>query len=234
VGDTENDRHQARRCRISCRDGKIKPKPVFPFEFKEVSGEDAMVAFEASKTEGKGIPVLIGGGETERFGLADAMQYRKSTDHYLQKADANPDPYVSKSKPRMPKTWEPAGPFADDGHPFLVKNHPVGFKPVVTLAYIPAASAAEIPAYLKLDTWNAVPDADVFVALLRKWQRDYGAELVALRADCLDIRVARKPKTREEALILAREHLKFCDTGATLAEAAAELMATKWWHFYWD
>jgi hypothetical protein len=212
----------------------VKPKPVFPFEFCEVAGESAMAAFEAAKIEGKGIPVIIGGGEGERMSLADMMQYRNLTEYYLREADAKPDPYASKAKPRMPKDWVKAGPFPRDDHPFLVKNFNEGFKPVVTLAYIPAASSAEIPAHLKLGSWNAVPDANVFVALLRKWQRDYGAELVALRVDCMDIRVTRKPATREEALSLAREHLKFCATGATIAEAAAELMETKWWHFYWD
>jgi hypothetical protein len=212
----------------------VKPRPVFPFEFREVQGENALAAFEAAKTEAKGIPVLIGGGEHDRTALADMMQYRNLTEYYLSKADARPEPFPSKSKPRMPKTWVQAGAIHSDGQPFLVKNFPDGFKPVVTLAFIPAPTSAEIPAYLKLGSWNAVPDADVYVALLRKWQRDYGAELVALRVDCLDIRVSRRPTTPEEALVLAREHLKFCATGATIAEAAAELMATDWWHFYWD
>jgi hypothetical protein len=212
----------------------VKPKPVFAFEFREVAGERAMAAYEAAKTEGKGVPVLIAGGESLRRSLAEAMRYRNLTEYYLQKADRKPDPYATKTKPRLPKQWPDVGPFKDDGQPFLVKAHPDGFKPVVTLAFIPAATTAEIPAYLKLGSWNAVPDADVFVSLLRKWHRDYGAELVALREDSLDIRVARKPETREEALVLAREHLKFCATGATTAEAAAELMQTNWWHFYWD
>jgi hypothetical protein len=212
----------------------IKPKPVFSFEFREVAGESAMTAFEAAKTEGKGVPVIIGGGEPDRQSLADMMQYRNLTEFYLREADAKPDPYASKAKPRMPKEWVKAGPFVQDAHPFLVKNHPEGFKPIVTLAYIPAQTSADIPAFLKLGSWNAVPDANVFVALLRKWQRDYGAELVALRVDCMDVRVARKPATQEEALILAREHLKFCATGATIAETAAELMETDWWHFWWD
>jgi hypothetical protein len=201
----------------------VKPKPEFSFEYREVTGEMAMAAFEAAKAEGKGIPVIIGGGENERLALADMMQHRNLTEFYLQKADANPNPFASKSKPRMPATWVDVGPFPDDGQPFLVKNYPEGFKPILTLAFIPAKTSADIPAYLKLGSWNGIPDADVYVALIRKWQRDYGAELVALRMDCLDIRVARKP-----------EHLKFCATGSTIAETAAELMATNRWHFYWD
>jgi Domain of unknown function (DUF4253) len=214
--------------------GVVKAKPVFPFAFREVAGENAMSALGAAKAEGKAMPVIIGGGERERDALADMMRHRNTTEYYLNKADANPDPFASKAKPRMPKHWAEAGPFVEDDQPFLVKTHPSGFKPIVTLAFIPAPSPAEIPAFLKLGSWNAVPDADVFVALLRKWQREYGAELVALRQDCMDIRVARKPASREEALALAREHLKFCATGETIAQSAAALMHLNWWHFYWD
>jgi Domain of unknown function (DUF4253) len=212
----------------------LNPKPVFSFAFREVPGEHAMAAFEAAKTEGKDIPVLIGGGEDYRQGLANSAQYRKSTQDSLRLATAHPDPYRFKSKPRMPKDWVDAGPFTDDGHPFLVKLHPTGFKPIVTLAYIPAETSADISAHLQLGGWNAVPEADIMVALFRKWQRDYSAEIVAVSLDAIDIRVSRKPQTREEALLLAREHLKFCLTEATLGESAAELMATNWWHFYWD
>jgi Domain of unknown function (DUF4253) len=212
----------------------VNPKPVFTFEFQEISGENAMAAFEAAKTDGKFVPVIIGGSEHYRQNLADSAQYRKTTEESLRLADVFPDPYQYKAKPRMPKAWSDAEPFSDDGHPFLVKQHPKGFKPVVTLAHVPAKSPAEIPAYLRLGGWNAVPEADIMVALFRKWERDYGAEIVALSLDAIDVRVSRKPASREEALVLAREHLKFCATEATLAESAAELMVTNWWHFYWD
>jgi Domain of unknown function (DUF4253) len=214
----------------------IKPKYIFPFQTFEVKGDAAMAAFEAAKTEGKGVPVIIGGDESMVQDLADMMSYLKPTPQdYIRKAEANPDPYPTKSNPKMPKVWPRVGPFDKERNPYTIHLHPEGFKPVVTLAYIPAQSAADIPAFLKLGNWNAVPDADVFVALLRKWQRDYGAELVALSMDVIDIRVARRPATQQEALKLAREHAKFCpSTEVTLAERAAELMQLDWWHFWWD
>ena len=110
----------------------------------------------------------------------------------------------------MPKVWPRVGPFDKERNPFSIHLHPEGFKPVVTIAYIPAQSSADIPAFLKLGSWNAVPDADVFVALLRKWQRDYGAELVALSSDTLDIRVTRRPATQQEALAARARACKFC------------------------
>jgi Domain of unknown function (DUF4253) len=213
-----------------------KPKPVFPFEWKEVAGADAMTAYEAAKLHGKGVPVIIGGGAPMVQSLADAMSYLKPTpEQYIEKAGLNPAPYPAKSPPKVPKVWPRVGPFETERHPFSIHMFPVGVKPIVTIAYVPAQSSAEIPAYLKLGNWNAVPDADVFVALLRKWQRDYGAELVALTTDAIDVRVARRPATQQEAMKLAREHAKFCpSTEVTLAERAAELMQLDWWHFWWD
>jgi Domain of unknown function (DUF4253) len=214
----------------------IKPKFIFPFQTFEVKGDAAMAAFEAAKSDGKGLPVIIGGDESMVQGLADMMSYRKPTaDDYIRKAEANPTPYPAKSAPKMPNVWPRVGPFDKDRNPFSIHLYPEGFKPVVTLAYIPAQSTADIPAFLKLGGWNAVPEAEVFVALLRKWQREYGAELVALSMDTIDIRIARRPATQQEALGLAREHAKFCpSTEVTLAERAAELMQLDWWHFWWD
>ncbi len=212
----------------------VNPPAVFPFEYIEIPGTEAAAAFERAKTEGKGIPLLIGGGADMRQGLADMMKYRKpSAQDYLRMASEKPNPFASKAKPQAEGTVPTHGPLTEP--PFLVREQPEGFKPIVTLAYIPAASSADIPAFLKLGGWNGIVEAEVFVALFRKWQRDYGAELVAISMDAMDIRITRTPDTKTEAMALAREHQKFCHTNeATLAEIADGLMHIKWWHFYWD
>lgn len=214
----------------------IKPKFIFPFETREVKGEEALASFEATKSAGKSVPIIIAGDHKMVQSLADMMAYRKPTAaEYISRAEARPEPYPTKTTPKMPKTWPQVGPFNTDRDPFLLQNYPNGFKPIVTIATIPADSSADIPAHLKLGGWNAVPEADVFVALLRKWQRNYGAELVAISMDTIELRVARKPTTKEQALLLAREHAKFCPSSeATIAERAAELMQLEWWHFWWD
>jgi hypothetical protein len=211
------------------------PKAEFPFPTREVSGETALAEFEAAKADTSAVPIIIAGGSDMVQAIADAMARRKeSVATLLDKATANPDPFKKSSKPKMPAKWPEVGPFKDTG-PFLVNDYARNsFKTIVTLAMIPAASAAEIPAHLKLGGWNATPEADVMVAMLRKWQRDYGAEIVAISDNAMDIRVTRKPATREEAMVLAREHHAFCETEGTRAEAAAELMQMNWWHFWWD
>jgi hypothetical protein len=55
----------------------------------------------------------------------------------------------------------------------------------------------------------------------------------------VDLRVARRPDTREQALELAREHYAYCndivDQGeGTLSPLAACLIADERWNFWWD
>jgi hypothetical protein len=211
----------------------ISPPATFAFDFVEVPGEDAATAFERAKREGQRVALLIAGGAQTRLALATMMQYRKpSTADYLRRAAALPNPYGSRFT--LPATAEVPALSPMQEPPFLVRSQPDGFKPVVTLAFFDAARAADIPAHLKLGGWNGIVEADVFVALLRKWQRDYGAELVAVSSDAMDVRVSRAPSTKSEAMALAREHKQFCPGEGTLKELAEDLMHLKWWHFYWD
>jgi hypothetical protein len=75
--------------------------------------------------------------------------------------------------------------------------------------------------------------------MLRSWHDRYGAELVSMGADTVELRVTRRPASRDEALALAREHYAYCsdtvDQGTQdLATLAAMLMASDWWFFWWD
>ena len=76
-------------------------------------------------------------------------------------------------------------------------------------------------------------------AALRSWRDRFGAELIGLSSDRMDLQVERRPNTREQALELAREHYVFCndivDQGdGTLSTLAACLLADNWWNFWWD
>jgi hypothetical protein len=71
------------------------------------------------------------------------------------------------------------------------------------------------------------------------WRDRYGIELVGMSFDTINVRVAAKPKTREEALALARDQYTYCadivDQGVqTFSALAADLMANDWWYFWWD
>lgn len=109
-------------------------------------------------------------------------------------------------------------------------------------AYIglaPTDDWTTIPAYLRWGGWNDCPAAEYHVAAMRTWRDRYGAELIGMSSDTLNIRVANRPKSRQEALSLAREQYVYCtdliDQGVqTYSALGASLMANAWWFFWWD
>ncbi len=114
-------------------------------------------------------------------------------------------------------------------------------KPLSTvyLTVLPTEDWTTIPAYMNWGDWNENPSPEYHVAALRSWRDRYGAELAALSFDVLNLRVTRKPQSREEALALAREHYAYCndivDQGVeTLNHLAKDLMENDWWYFWWD
>jgi hypothetical protein len=118
----------------------------------------------------------------------------------------------------------------------LISGEP---KAKVHIALIPTDDPAAIPAYMHLGGWNECPSAAYHVAALRAWRDLYGAELIGMAFDTLNLRVSRSPATRKEALALARAQYFYCNdivsqgVGSPSA-LAAYLMAHDWWYFWWD
>lgn len=105
----------------------------------------------------------------------------------------------------------------------------------VYILIVPVADGAEALAYLRWAGFNSCPATAFHVAALRDWKIRFGAQLVGLGDDAIELRISHRPKTREVALELAREHLAYCsETGETLAPLAASLMGSDWWFFWWD
>jgi hypothetical protein len=96
-----------------------------------------------------------------------------------------------------------------------------------------------IPAILRWGGWNGCPAAEYHVAAMRNWRNRYGAELIGMSFDTINLRVAARPKTRDEAIALARDQYIYCadiiDQGVgTYSALAAALMESDWWYFWWD
>lgn len=111
--------------------------------------------------------------------------------------------------------------------------------PEAYIIRLPTSDWTEIPAHLRMGGWNACPPAEYHVAAFRSWRERYGAELVHVGSSTLDIRVKRRPQTREEALALADELYLYCEDIIAQgygdpAPLAAALMASDWWNFWWD
>ena len=114
-----------------------------------------------------------------------------------------------------------------------------GVRPKVYIALIPTDDWTTVPAHLRYGGWNACPKSEYHVAALRSWRDRYGAELIGLSFDRMDLRVATRPQTRSQALELAREQYVYCndivDQGlGTFSKLAACLMASNLWGFWWD
>jgi hypothetical protein len=109
----------------------------------------------------------------------------------------------------------------------------------VYIGIAPTDDWTTIPAWLRWGSWNECPAAEFHVAAMRLWRERYGAELIGINHDTINLRVASKPKPREEALALAHDIYIYCpdiiDQGeGSYSALAAALMANDWWFFWWD
>jgi hypothetical protein len=111
--------------------------------------------------------------------------------------------------------------------------------PTVYIALVPTAVSWQVPAYLKVGSWNYCPEPEEHCAVLRFWQDRYGAEIVGMLYDTFELQVARPPENRESALELAKEQCGYCpdivEQGVGSIEAlAATLLNGHVWFFWWD
>jgi hypothetical protein len=108
--------------------------------------------------------------------------------------------------------------------------------------YIGLADISEawmLPAFLRYGDWNECPSADVHCSVMRYWGEKYGAEILSISDDVIECTVKNPPKTREEAMKLAREQYLYCadivdQRTQTLSNLGAELLNSNLWFFWWD
>ena len=76
-----------------------------------------------------------------------------------------------------------------------------------------------------------------YSAVLGKWEEQYGIRVAALFGASLECSVSRPPRTLDQALDLAVEHLAFCPDQSGLLHLdmlARSLIGTSRWSFWWD
>ncbi|WP_165356551.1 DUF4253 domain-containing protein [Sphingosinicella sp. BN140058] len=226
-------------------------RPRLPYEVVTVPGAEAEAEWRRLRDAGRGWPVVIGGDETlaqiaEMLGANEAS----APAEILKTAAALRFPDALGSWPGAPVAadlraeegaWPGNMPAGGVLPGLMVAADLTSGAPLarVHILLIPTDKSWEVPAYLRWGGWNACPPPEVHVAVLKTWHEAYGAELAGLTGDQLNLRVARRPTKRAEALTLARDFYRYCpdifDQGtATLAPLAAELMANDWWYFWWD
>ncbi|WP_158815012.1 DUF4253 domain-containing protein [Methylocapsa sp. S129] len=238
----------------------------FPYEIVETSGESALATWEELKKAGRGAPVVLGDDlenllfpfdPTDRARLtpiedilaaAEAIKFPADLHQLRRDEYAEAMVYLGQIASLADfKNEECEAPLGDwpaetsYGSGLSVAYDTLTGQPrsPVHIALIPTDDPTAIPAYMQWGNFNQCPAAAYHVAALRAWRDHYGAELIGLGADTINLRVSRKPTTREEALELARTQYFYCndiiDQGmGSYRKLAAGLMASDWWFFWWD
>ncbi|MFN7956299.1 MAG: DUF4253 domain-containing protein [bacterium] len=204
-------------------------------------------ALRALDSEAGCWPTVIGGPDDEAAHRASLRESLDSTDAILREGlaldvdlwlaeEASTDPdLLHELDGGWPNT--PAAPI----------THHLGDVPFwrlrragnATLLWVETPHGWDVPAIVRFGGWNSCPPTHVHVAMLKRWHERFGACLVGLSRDRLEVEVARRPRGRGEALALAREQFLYCDElvlteHGSLPALAACLLASDVWSFRWD
>jgi hypothetical protein len=227
----------------------------FPFEIVETSGGSAFAKWKELKAAGRGAPVVVGADVGNVLEPFHPKWQRRPVAEWVSAAEKIKFPEDLLKMRRDERALVLAAPDEDEYEPPLgewpaVESRSTGLsiahdlrtgEPLakVYIVLVPTNDSTTIPAHLHWGNWNECPAPEYHVAALRHWRDAYGAELVGLGRDTIDLKVARKPTTRDEAIELARVQYAYCndivDQGTgSYSVLAAELMAHDWWFFWWD
>lgn len=110
---------------------------------------------------------------------------------------------------------------------------------LVEIALIPTQTCWHVPAYLNFGNWNSCPIPEEHVCLMKRWHDLYGAEVVGITHDVVEMRVNKPPLNRDDALSLAKEQYLYCNDivdqcTQTLSVLVATLVEGSVWYFWWD
>lgn len=219
-----------------------------PFDVVHVAGVQALAELKALAAQGRGYPVLVGTPEDLERVLGDH-------EHHEGNAPGNPLEGAAKldalewlrkrAEEDAEYYQEDHGPWPDEPTPsdeiqghcdILKKRRPY---PEVCILLLPVAHSWQVPLMLRYGNWNACPAAEEHAAVMRMWEQEYGAKVVTVSPDVIEMSVERPPQTREAAMALARQHFIYCadivqqGTG-TLEVLANTLLNGHVWYFWWD
>ncbi|KTE17024.1 hypothetical protein ATE71_03270 [Sphingopyxis sp. H115] len=236
-----------------------------PYERIEVPGSEALTRWEALRLSRQDVwPVVVGGDDdlgrmaeqllelddrpVEAILAAGAgLEHPKSLWDLRAREKADWADYLKAHPELGPEGEEYVAELGDwpavppDETAFTVANDILSGQPYpqAHILLLPTTRSWDVPAYLKWGGWNACPPAEIHVAAMRRWATNYGAEIVGISGDVMNIKVQRRPTDRDEAIALAREQYAYCsdivDQGVGgIAALAAGLMTSDWWYFWWD
>jgi hypothetical protein len=215
-----------------------------------VDGSEAIPLWERLRSlvdQTQAWPVLLGDDETVERILEDMGDNQSQTTAQIieegltieasewLKYDFEPlsdDPEDAIPREEWPSEIEARSQYVipfDSGKPFLQ----------IHVALVPTTYSWIVPSILRFGGWNSCPTPQEHVSILKYWYELYGAEVVGMTADTVEMRISRPPATREAALQLAWEQYTYClDIVAqgmgTIDALAANLLHGSVWYFWWD
>jgi hypothetical protein len=233
-----------------------------------IPGEQALATWaklRAAVAESKRWPVLTGGksnyrgdpffaSEDEEFwefpnsrqAVEDTLAAGRALDGeaWLRQKAAENEAFIRENEDAEDVTeligeW----PESDEIEPFGIDIHrdlrAGTLHPEVELLLVPCENWWEVPARVGFGGWNACPYPHQHVALFRHWQERYSAELVSMKVDTLELTVAQRPRTPEEAEALAWLMFAYCGDlvsqgTESIRYLAAMLLESDAWYFWWD
>jgi hypothetical protein len=227
---------------------------VCPFDFVEVPGQEAeRVIAELRQARPKQTPILFGspyeaGMLLERRCASIAIR-QKSADDWLREADSFDLKEWFQTRVAEMRDWQaqcgkvvpPRGPWPAQAKTYhrltvsddLLTNEP---KTKVIIGLLPTTDPTETAAHLCFGGWNDCPQPPVHILLARQWHEKYGALQVSNTYETVEFQVAKPLTDREDALRLAMDQCHWCSDSVpeTLQTAAAELLDSTVWVFWWD
>jgi hypothetical protein len=195
-------------------------------------------------------PVIVGAPE-DAAGLAETTRFNCEDGHTFERTLARASKVdVDRARARVARLYgvrpnELRGstrlPDEPPGDEFVVPFDLVSGEPLpeVRIALLPIEASWEATAVLPFGNYNESPAPPVHTAVLRDWSRRYGAEVVSMTADVLELAVSRPPTSDQAALALAREQFSYApdivQQGVGDVESlAATLKNGHAWYFWWD
>jgi hypothetical protein len=224
-----------------------EPQPTYLFE---VPGNAAIEVWDAllKTADDNGLsPVILGEtGEARR--MADNLEicHGVTPDDIIERSLELDVPVWLDRRREESDTAEPDGEddWPDDVEPHgqltgMIDDQTGDPYPAVTVALVPTPASWESAAYLRFGNWNQCPSPDEHVAVWRRWNQLYGAEIICMTNDVIEARIARPPADREAAMTLALEQYAYCtdivDQGVgSVLSLAAVLLDGPTWFFWWD
>ncbi len=108
------------------------------------------------------------------------------------------------------------------------------------IGLFPTIEGWRCPAYWRWSVPNAYLSPADHCRVMRRWEREYGAELVEMKGQSvLQFRVTNPPRDRRGAMKLAAEHYLYCTDRVTqgtftIERLAALLLDAPVWYFWFD